>query len=145
MVSRGLGLQTHFDFQLPMGYVDETGQLHRRGEMRLATARDEIEPLRDPKVAQNEAYLTVLVLARVITRIGDITDITPEIVENLFAADLAHLQDFYGIANFGDQSQLITEFDDEPEIDLSDAAAAESEPAERRGSVEEIIPSALEA
>ena len=144
----GVGLQTHFDFLLPKGYVDESGRLHRRGEMRLATARDEIEPLRDPKVAQNEAYLTVLVLARVITRLGEITDITPEVIEGLFAADLAYLQDFYGIANFGDQSQLVTEFDEDVDdvLDLHDMDEDASPViTTRRASVEEVLPSGTEA
>jgi hypothetical protein len=88
------GLQTEFAFELPHGYLDgET--LHRTGTMRLATARDEIVPLRDPRVRDNEAYLTVLVLSRVISALGDITDVTPGIIEGLFAPDLAFLQDLY--------------------------------------------------
>ena len=88
-------LQTEFDFTLPRGYVDEYGQVHKAGTMRLATALDEIEPLRDPRVRQNEAYLTVILLSRVITRLGTFRDVTPQIIEKLFAADLAYLQDFY--------------------------------------------------
>ena len=72
-----------------------TGSLHRDGVMRLATARDEIEPLRDPAVRQNEAYLAVLLLARTITRLGDLTAVTPEVVEELFAVDFDHLQRLY--------------------------------------------------
>jgi hypothetical protein len=88
------GLQTEFAFELPRGYLDgET--LHRSGKMRLATARDEIVPLRDPRVRDNEAYLTVLVLSRVVTELGDITDVTPGLIEGLFAPDLAFLQDLY--------------------------------------------------
>ena len=88
-------MQTEFAFILPRGYVDAAGSVHREGTMRLATARDEIEPLRDPQARQNEAYLGVLLLARVVTRIGDFTDITPELVEDLYAADFDHLQRLY--------------------------------------------------
>ncbi|MEW6583291.1 MAG: hypothetical protein AB1416_11085 [Actinomycetota bacterium] len=88
-------MRTEYEFTLPRGYVDASGAVHRTGTMRLATARDEIEPLRDPAVRQNEAYLSVLLLARVVTRIGDVTEITPEVVEGLFAADFDHLQRLY--------------------------------------------------
>ena len=88
-------MRTEFEFTLPRGYVDPAGTLHRTGTMRLATARDEIEPLRDPDVRQNEAYLSVLLLSRVVTRIGEVTDITPDVVEGLFATDFDHLQRLY--------------------------------------------------
>jgi hypothetical protein len=88
-------LQTEFEFTLPKGYVETNGNLNREGSMRLATAMDEIAPLRDPRVKANEAYLSVVVLARVITRLGKITDINTNLIENLFTADLAYLQDFY--------------------------------------------------
>jgi hypothetical protein len=88
-------LQTEFEFNLPKGFVDSNGNLNREGTMRLATALDEIAPLRDPRVKANEAYLSVIVLSRVITRLGKITDINTNLVENLFTADLAYLQDFY--------------------------------------------------
>ena len=88
-------MQTEIAFTLPRGYMDPRGVLHRDGRMRLATARDEIEPLRDVEVRQNQAYLSVLLLARTITRVGDITDITPELVEGLYAADFDHLQRLY--------------------------------------------------
>src|SRR5919107_2953482 len=88
-------MQTEYAFPLPRGYVDAAGTVHREGTMRLATARDEIEPLRDVQARQNEAYLGVLLLARVVTRIGDFTEITPEVVEGLFAADFDHLQRLY--------------------------------------------------
>jgi hypothetical protein len=88
-------MRTEFAFTLPRGYVDAAGEVHREGVMRLATARDEIEPLRDAQVRQNEAYLAVLLLARVIVRIGGITEITPELVEELYAADFDHLQRLY--------------------------------------------------
>jgi hypothetical protein len=101
-----MSLQTQFPFTLPKGYVDEDGVLHRKGVMRLATGRDEIEPLRDVRVAENEAYLTVVMLARVITELGTVRAVTTGVVESLFAADLAYLQEFYGIVNFGDPSEL---------------------------------------
>lgn len=91
----GLGLRTEFTFVLPRGYVDELGTVHREGAMRLATARDEIQPLRDPRVRENEAYLTVILLARVVTRLGTLSQIHPGIIEGLFASDLAFLQDLY--------------------------------------------------
>ncbi|HSE46924.1 MAG TPA: hypothetical protein VLA89_16515 [Gemmatimonadales bacterium] len=88
-------LQTEFEFTLPQGYVDAQGNLHRRGTMRLATAMDEIAPLRDPRVRQNQAYLVIILLSRVITRLGSIDRVTPHEIENLFTADLAYLQKFY--------------------------------------------------
>jgi hypothetical protein len=101
------GLQTEFAFTLPKGYVDGDGVLHRQGTMRLATARDEIEPLRDPRVAgADDPYLTILVIARVITSLGTVRHVTPNEVEGLFAADLAFLQDLYGIINFGDPADV---------------------------------------
>jgi hypothetical protein len=101
------GLQTEFAFTLPKGYVDGDGVLHRQGTMRLATARDEIEPLRDPRVTSaDDPYLTILVIARVITSLGTLRHVTPNEVEGLFAADLAFLQDLYGIINFGDPADV---------------------------------------
>jgi hypothetical protein len=88
-------LQTEFPFVLPKGYVDREGNLHREGTMRLATANDEIAPLRDPRVRQNEAYMTIIVLSRVITRLGTLADINPGVVENIFSADLDYLQGLY--------------------------------------------------
>jgi hypothetical protein len=88
-------LQTKFTFTLPKGYIDELGNVHREGTMRLATALDEIEPLNDPRVRNNEAYLILVLLSRVITRLGTLTRVTPPMVERFFAADLAFLQDFY--------------------------------------------------
>lgn len=88
-------LRTEFAFELPRGYVDASGTVHRSGTMRLATARDEILPLRDPRVQDNEAYLTVLLLSRVLTRLGTVPLITCDTIEGLFAADLAFLQDLY--------------------------------------------------
>ena len=90
-----VGLVTEFPFVLPRGYVDEDGTVHREGVMRLATARDEIAPLRDPRVRDNEAYLTVLLLSRVVTRLGALDGITPGVMEGMFATDLSFLQDHY--------------------------------------------------
>ncbi len=92
-------MQTEVAFTLPRGYVDDRGTVHRDGVMRLATARDEIEPLRELEVRQNEAYLSVLLLARTITRLGEITDIDATLVENLYAADFDHLQRLYERVN----------------------------------------------
>lgn len=88
-------LRTEFSFELPRGYVDGTGTVHRSGVMRLATARDELIPLRDDRVRENPAYLTVVLLSRVITQLGSVTDVHPGVVEDLFASDLAFLQDMY--------------------------------------------------
>ena len=102
-----MGLQTEFDFTLPKGYIDRDGVLHRHGSMRLATARDEIEPLRDPAVSgADDPYLTILVIARVLTSLGSLPRVTRNEVEGLFAADLAFLQDLYGIINFGDPADV---------------------------------------
>lgn len=92
-------LRTEFPFVLPRGYVDESGTVHRSGVMRLATARDELVPLRDDRVRENPAYLSVVLLARIITRLGTIEDIHAGIVEDLFASDLAFLQDLYKRVN----------------------------------------------
>ena len=88
-------MKSEYEFTLPRGLLDDEGGVHREGAMRLATARDEIEPLRDPEVRRNEAYLAVLLLSRVVTRIGDVTEVTPELVEELYAADFDHLQRLY--------------------------------------------------
>lgn len=88
-------LQTEFEFTLPRGYVDAQGNLHRRGIMRLATALDEIEPLQDARVRTNEAYLSILVLSRVVTCLGEIRQVSPALIEGLFSADLAYLQRLY--------------------------------------------------
>ena len=98
-----LGFQTEIEFELPKGYVDEAGTLHRRGTMRLATAADEILPLRDPRVQQNEAYLAVIVLARVITRLGSLSEVHTGVIENLYASDLAYLQRLYETFNSSDE------------------------------------------
>lgn len=97
-------MQTEIAFTLPKGYVDAGGTVHREGTMRLATARDEIEPLRAVEVRQNHAYLTVLLLARTITRLGSLTAIEPEVVEGLYAADFDHLQRLYERINASDET-----------------------------------------
>ena len=86
-------MQVEFEFTLPRGYLDEMGQLHQHGRMRLSTALDEIEPLRDPRVQANRAYLPVLLLSRVVVALGSVTAVTPAIIERLFTADLAYLED----------------------------------------------------
>ncbi|MHB1295096.1 MAG: phage tail assembly protein [Anaerolineae bacterium] len=98
-------LQTEFEFTLPMGYVDEHGNVHREGVMRLATAIDEIAPMRDPRVRANEAYLTIILLARVIVRLGTLSQVNTGVVEHLFSADLAYLQDLYRRINERGTSQ----------------------------------------
>jgi len=90
-----MSLQTEFEFILPRGYVDRDGNVHKKGIMRLATAMDEIVPLRDPRVAANQAYLAIILLARVITRLGSLPDVNTGIIEKLFSADFNYLQDFY--------------------------------------------------
>ena len=92
-------LQTEHEFTLPMGYVDGEGNLHRHGIMRLATAGDEILPLKDPRVRNNEAYLVVILLARVITRLGSLSVVNPQVIEGLFAKDFAFLQSVYNRIN----------------------------------------------
>ncbi|MEL7355593.1 MAG: hypothetical protein AAFN40_03405 [Cyanobacteria bacterium J06560_6] len=87
--------ETEFEFTLPKGYLDPDGILHRQGEMRLATAMDEIVPLRDPRVKSNPAYATVIILARVINKLGTLEDVPPNAIEQLYACDLNYLQTFY--------------------------------------------------
>lgn len=92
-------LQTEYEFTLPLGYVDSEGNLHREGVMRLATAADEILPLKDPRVQSNQAYLILILLSRVITRLGSVAQLNPKVIEGLYAADLAYLQEFYNRIN----------------------------------------------
>ncbi|MBI4790797.1 MAG: phage tail assembly protein [Chloroflexi bacterium] len=99
-------LQTEFDFTLPMGYVDAEGNVHREGTMRLATAMDEVIPMRDPRVKSNEAYLTIMLLARVITRLGAIQQVNTGVIESLFTTDLTFLQDLYRRINESGSSQV---------------------------------------
>jgi hypothetical protein len=102
-VGGAIGLQTEVEFTLPKGYLDTTGTLHRQGVMRLATAADEILPLRDPRVQQNPAYLTIIVLARVLTRLGSLPDVDTRIIEGLFASDLDYLQRLYEKLNSSEE------------------------------------------
>lgn len=88
-------LQTQFEFTLPRGYVDSEGNVHKQGVMRLATAMDEIAPLRDVRVSANQAYLTIILLARVVVKLGSLSQVNTGVIENLFAADMAYLQTFY--------------------------------------------------
>jgi hypothetical protein len=127
-----MALKTEFAFTLPRGYLAADGTVHRRGVMRLATARDEIEPLRDPRVqGADDPYLTIIVLARVVTELGSLSAVTPREIENLFAADLAFLQDLYGVINFGgpaDVRAFLAEAD----------AALESSSRQQFADVEEV-------
>ncbi len=116
-------MQTEIAFTLPRGYLGSDGTVHRDGVMRLATARDEIEPLRSPRVKENQAYLSVLLLARAVTRIGETTDVTPELIEGLFAADFDHLQRLYERLNSdGAAAGLVTcpSCGDRFEVDLTE-------------------------
>ena len=99
-------MKSEYAFTLPRGLVDSAGTVHREGTMRLATARDEIEPLRDPRVKENEAYATVIVLARVVTELGSVHRVTTKVIESLFVSDFGYLQDLYRIINFQDASIL---------------------------------------
>lgn len=98
--------QTEFEFTLPLGYVDSEGDLHREGLMRLSTAADEILPLKDPRVQSNSAYLVVILLSRVVVRLGNLSQINPKVIESLFSADFTYLQDFYSRINGNGTSAL---------------------------------------
>jgi hypothetical protein len=118
-----MSLQTEYPFTLPRGYVDPEGNLHRSGVMRLATAMDEITPLRDMRVRSNQAYLVIVLLSRVIVRLGNLQQVTTGVIENLFAADLAYLQAFYRQINEQGTSILkltCPECKTEYEMDLAD-------------------------
>src|SRR4051812_9068324 len=95
-------LDTEYSFVLPKGYVDPDGDVHREGAMRLARGADEIVPLKDPRVRANPAYLVFILMARVVTRLGSVEVITPKVMEELFASDLAFLQEMYQRINFAD-------------------------------------------
>ena len=116
-------MQTEFEFTLPRGYVDAEGIVHRHGAMRLATAMDEIAPLRDPRVRSNQAYLVIILLARVITRLGNLPALNTGVIEGLFAADLAYLQEFYRRINEHGTSQVpvvCPECNSQFEVDMND-------------------------
>ncbi|MDP3892566.1 hypothetical protein [Nocardioides sp.] len=132
-------LRTSYDFTLPRGYVDDRGEVHRKGRMRLATARDELEPLRDPTVSgPDDPRLTILVLTRVVEALGSLELITTRDIEGLFAVDLAFLQDFYGVINFGNQEEYdaLVQAQESSTLLGSErpAAAPEPEPATEPGS-----------
>jgi len=101
-----MNLQTEFSFSLPRGYVDGEGNLHRDGVMRLATANDEIAPMKDPRVQSNPGYLAVILLSRVVTRLGELKQVNPRVVEELFAADFAYLEDMYRRVNENGHNRL---------------------------------------
>lgn len=88
-------LQTEYEFTLPKGYVDQDGNLHKNGIMRLATAADEIVPMKDPRVQRNPGYLTVIVLSQVVSKLGELKEVNPGVVEKLFVTDLTYLQELY--------------------------------------------------
>jgi hypothetical protein len=125
------GLRTEYEFVLPRGYLDANGTLHKRGVMRLATARDELDPLRDPTInSADDPRLTILVLARVVRRIGTLDLVTAHEIENLFAADLAYLQDFYGVINFGTPADIEAMMQAQEEMERATSQPA-SRPAEQ--------------
>ncbi len=101
-------LQTEYPFTLPLGFPDADGTLHKQGVMRLATAFDEIGPLKDPRVQSNPGYLLVILLSRVITRLGTLEHVNPKLIESLYAADLAYLQDLYARINSSGNNRLQT-------------------------------------
>jgi len=117
-----MAFRTEFDFELPRGYVDENGTLHKRGTMRLATAADEILPMRDQRVQQNPGYLSIILLARVITKLGDLRAIDTKTIEKMFTADLAFLQNFYRQVNELESTVIRTvcpKCEHEHEVDIS--------------------------
>jgi len=101
-------IQTEFPFTLPIGYQDEDGTLHRHGTMRLATAADEILPLKDPRVQTNQAYLIVILMSRVVTELGGVAHMNPKVIEGLYAADLAYLQELYNRINRNGKASVPT-------------------------------------
>ena len=120
-------LQTQFEFTLPRGFVDSEGNVHKRGVMRLATAMDEIAPLRDVRVGANQAYLTIILLARVVVKLGTLPQVNTGVIENLFAADMAYLQAFYRQINEEGTTILkrrCPSCQQEMEIDLADLGGA---------------------
>ena len=99
-------MQTEFPFTLPRGYLASDGQVHKDGIMRLATAYDEIIPMKDPRVQANPGYLIIILLSRVITKLGELDYLNPKIIEGIFSADLAYLQDFYQRINENGHSRI---------------------------------------
>lgn len=117
-----MSFATEYSFELPRGFVDENGTLHRRGTMRLATAADEILPMRDSRVQQNPGYLTIILLARVVTKLGDLRAVDTKTIERLFTADLAYLQNLYREINEMEKLSVKTfcpKCEHEHEVDIS--------------------------
>lgn len=126
-------IRTEFDFTLPQGYVDGQGVVHRRGTMRLATAMDEIAPLRDPRVRQNQAYLVIILLSRVVTRLGGVDRVTPHEIESLFTGDLGYLQQFYRQINeYGTANVRVNcpECSAEMEVDIGSLGGSPATPSD---------------
>lgn len=128
-------LQTEFEFTLPQGYVDDDGTLHNEGVMRLATAADEILPLKDPRVKSNSSYLTVILLSRVVTKLGDVDEVMPHVIENLFVSDLTYLQDLYARVNEQGADVVATacpECSEEFEVEVGTGASLDAAASEER-------------
>lgn len=140
------GIRTEYEFVLPRGYVDESGALHKRGVMRLATARDELQPLRDPTITgPDDPRLTILVLARVVRSLGSLELVTPHEIEGLFAADLAYLQDFYGVINFGTPEEIDSLLAAQEEDLGAEVSKAALQPAEEEPTPPPVAPVQQEA
>ena len=101
-------LKTEYEFILPRGYVDKDGNLHRQGVMRLANAKDEIVPLNDLRVQRNRAYLIIVLLSRVISKLGNLKDINTGVIENMFASDLRYLEEMYNRINEDEATVRVT-------------------------------------
>ena len=124
-------LQTEFSFTLPLGYIDEEGTMHKEGTMRLATAYDEIAPLKDPRTKSNPGYLLIILLSRVVTQLGSLSYINPKVIESLFAADLSYLQDLYCRVNQTGQNRVQTQCphcNQAFEVELSDVGESLATP-----------------
>ena len=120
-------LQTEHEFTLPKGYVDDEGTLHKEGRMRLATAADEIKPLKDPRVQSNSSYLTIVLLSRVVTELGDLETVDPDVIEALFVTDLEYLQELYERINSPPDADDQAEAGSRLESTGMDALGAEAE------------------
>ena len=139
-----MALSTEYSFDLPKGLVDADGVLHRRGIMRLATAKDEIEPLRDNRVqGPDDPFLTIIILARVIKELGSISQVTVREIEGLFAMDLAYLQELYSVINFGTGADIDSFFAEYESLASPEAPSPGSEEGE--GISTEVDPEASEA
>ena len=135
-------MQTEFDFILPTGYLDEQGQEHKQGTMRRSRAMDEILPMQDPRVQANPAYATVVILSRVIVRLGEIPEVTPQVIENMFASDLSYLQTLYQTINnpqdWSEEDSRITNVDPDMQ-QQSDSQRFNSQPSDMQPS-ETLVP-----